>query len=128
MTHGSGRAHPEPATRAAVGGSSHSGRFFSALPVNEVKIDKSFVMEMTSDRYDLAIVRSVIDLASHLGLTVTAEGVEDREPWDALRNMGCTLVQGYYLSRLLPALGLEEWLQDRVAPLQEVTPLVKAAG
>jgi len=101
--------------------------YLKRLPVNEVKVDKSFVVEMTQDHKDLAIVQSVTDLAGHLGLTVTAEGVEDRAAWDTLKSLGCTLAQGYYLSRPLSPLDLEEWLRDRAAPLQEVTSLVEVA-
>ncbi|MBV8463996.1 MAG: GGDEF domain-containing protein [Acidimicrobiales bacterium] len=99
--------------------------YLKRLPVTEVKIDKSFVVDMTRDANDLAIVRSVTDLGGHLGLTVTAEGVEDRAAWDALRGLGCNLAQGYFLSRPLPAHDFEEWMQHRVAPQQELTALTK---
>jgi EAL domain-containing protein (putative c-di-GMP-specific phosphodiesterase class I) len=58
----------------------------------------------------LVIVRSVIDLGRNLGLEVTAEGVENVEAWTALARMGCTMAQGYYLSRPLPAEGLIPWI------------------
>jgi diguanylate cyclase (GGDEF)-like protein len=101
--------------------------YLKRLPVNEVKVDKSFVVDMTQDHKNLAIVQSVTDLAGHLGLTVTAEGVEDRAAWDALKGLGCTLAQGYYLSRALPAHDFEEWLRDRPPPLQALNPLAEVA-
>ncbi|MBV9282774.1 MAG: EAL domain-containing protein [Chloroflexi bacterium] len=80
------------------------------LPVDEIKIDRTFVQNMVHDRDDAAIVQSVVDLAHNLGLTVVAEGCEDRATWDLLRETGCDLVQGYYVSRPLPAADLRLWL------------------
>jgi diguanylate cyclase (GGDEF)-like protein len=68
------------------------------LPVNEIKIDRSFVHNMLHDKSDAAIVRSVISLSQHLGLKVVAEGVENEEVLDELQELGCDYVQGYYLS------------------------------
>jgi EAL domain-containing protein (putative c-di-GMP-specific phosphodiesterase class I) len=79
------------------------------LPVDELKIDKSFVMELTSNRDDAAIVRSTIDLAHCMGLKVTAEGVEDQAIQDLLASMGCDVAQGYHLSRPLPGDAFETW-------------------
>ena len=87
--------------------------YIQRLPVHEIKIDKSFVFPLTTDRGAAAIVTSVIDLARNLGLVVMAEGVEDRRCWDRLAELGCDLAQGYYLSRAIPAKELEEWLTDR---------------
>ncbi len=72
------------------------------LPVDVIKIDKSFVMEMAVDASDAAIVRSTIDLAHNLGLRVVAEGVENQESWRRLREQGCDLAQGFHVSRPLP--------------------------
>ncbi len=83
------------------------------LPVQEIKIDRSFVQRMGSDARDRAIVRSVVDLASGLGMRVVAEGVEDAATWDALRDMGCDAAQGWYLSRAEPAAVLTPWLLER---------------
>jgi diguanylate cyclase (GGDEF)-like protein len=83
-----------------------------ALPVQEVKVDRSFVAHMTSDATDAAIVQATIQLAHSIDLHVVAEGVEDSETWDALAEAGCELVQGYALSRPLPA--------DELAPLLSV--------
>ena len=73
------------------------------LPVDVIKIDKSFVMDMAIDASDAAIVRSTIDLAHNLGLRVVAEGVESHQAWTRLNELGCDLAQGFYVSRPLPA-------------------------
>lgn len=82
------------------------------LPVDEIKIDRSFVMRMSEEHDDVAIVRSTIDLGRNLGLDVVAEGVEIGEIWDKLQELGCQTAQDYYLSRPV----LTEWLRDRVQP------------
>jgi diguanylate cyclase (GGDEF)-like protein/PAS domain S-box-containing protein len=85
------------------------------LPVEEIKVDRSFVMNMTQDDDDATIVRSTIELGHNLGLDVVAEGVESKEVWDRLRVLGCTSAQGYYLSRAVPAAELRTWLLRRRA-------------
>jgi diguanylate cyclase (GGDEF)-like protein len=85
------------------------------LPVDVIKIDKSFVMDMAIDSSDAAIVRSTIDLAHNLGLRVVAEGVESHQAWTRLTELGCDLAQGFYVSRPLPASDLGRLLQDRAA-------------
>jgi len=90
------------------------------LPIHEVKIDKSFVLNLNEDPQDLAIVRSIVDLGSHLKLDVVAEGVEDAAAWSRLVELGCPTAQGYYLSRPMPARSLPAWLAsyDKIqAPL-----------
>jgi diguanylate cyclase (GGDEF)-like protein len=77
--------------------------YLKRLPVDEVKLDKSFVLNMTSDADDAAIVRSTIELAHNLGLQLVAEGVEDQETLELLAALGCDLVQGYHLARPMPA-------------------------
>jgi diguanylate cyclase (GGDEF)-like protein len=79
------------------------------LPVDEVKVDRAFVSKMTTDPADAAIVETTIKLAHALGKRVVAEGVEDEATWQRLADLGCELIQGYVLSRALPAseLGLE---------------------
>lgn len=72
------------------------------LPVSELKIDRSFVKDMERERDDAAIVRSTVDLAHNLGLGVIAEGVESESTLVMLREMGCDMAQGYYISRPLP--------------------------
>jgi len=82
------------------------------LPVDEIKIDKSFVMGMTTVDDDAAIVRTVIDLAHNLRKQVCAEGVENQETWWRLADLGCDLVQGYFISKPIPADEFMQWLVD----------------
>jgi diguanylate cyclase (GGDEF)-like protein len=84
--------------------------YLKRLPVDELKIDKSFVLHMAGDDNDAAIVRSTIGLAHDLGLRVVAEGIEDQATWDLLVALGCDIAQGYYISRPQPAARLGEWL------------------
>jgi diguanylate cyclase (GGDEF)-like protein len=85
--------------------------YLKRLPVDELKIDRSFVTDMEEDDNDAVIVRSTIDLAHNLGLKVTAEGVETRGVWDLLEMLGCDNSQGYFLGRPMPVEKLEPWLQ-----------------
>ncbi|MGH3516566.1 MAG: putative bifunctional diguanylate cyclase/phosphodiesterase [Haloechinothrix sp.] len=87
--------------------------YLRQLPVDEVKIDKSFVLGMGTDLGDLAVVRSIVDLGHSLGLTVVAEGVEEDVARDQLEAMGCDVAQGYLISRPLSEKRLEAWLQAR---------------
>jgi diguanylate cyclase (GGDEF)-like protein len=87
-----------------------------ALPVGEVKIDRSFVARMTSDPVDAAIVEATIQLAHSIGSRVVAEGIEDQITWSSLVANRCELVQGYALSRPLPAAELEELLRAEPVP------------
>jgi EAL domain-containing protein (putative c-di-GMP-specific phosphodiesterase class I) len=84
--------------------------YLKRLPVDELKIDRSFVRHLAQDANDRAIVRSTIGLAHDLGLQVVAEGVEDQAGWDLLGQFGCDLVQGYFVSRPVPAAELARWL------------------
>ncbi len=79
------------------------------MPVDELKIDKSFVTGMLEDESDAMIVRSVIDLAHNIGISVVAEGVETKAIYDRLKEMGCDAVQGFYMERPVPAEDLLEW-------------------
>jgi diguanylate cyclase len=93
------------------------------LPLAEVKIDRSFVLGMATDRGDNAIVRSVIDLAEALGLRAVAEGVEDERTWRLLAAAGCHAAQGWFHARPMPAADLAEWLV-RYRPLRPgLTPV-----
>jgi diguanylate cyclase (GGDEF)-like protein len=87
------------------------------LPLAEVKIDRSFVLGMATDRGDAAIVRSVIDLGEALGLRVVAEGVEDERTWRLLAAAGCHAAQGWFHARPMPAEDLAAWL-TRYRPLR----------
>jgi diguanylate cyclase (GGDEF)-like protein len=97
--------------------------YLKRLPVNEVKVDRSFVMNMANDQDDVVIVRSTVDLARNLGLRVVAEGVEDEAAWDHLRMLGCDAVQGYYLARPMPAAELTRWLANYGANTPMAEPL-----
>jgi predicted signal transduction protein with EAL and GGDEF domain len=87
--------------------------YLKRLPVQEVKIDRSFITGLREQGEDVAIVRAIIDLGRHLGLDVVAEGVEDRATWDLLASLGCDLVQGWHLGRPMPAGDLVPWLTGR---------------
>lgn len=80
------------------------------LAVNEIKIDKSFVLGMLKNNSDATIVRSVIDLGHNLGLQVVAEGVETQELYEAIRSLGCDYAQGYFISRPQDSGALQMWL------------------
>jgi len=86
--------------------------YLKRLPVDELKIDKSFVMDMEENENDAVIVRSTIDLAHNLGLKVTAEGVETQGAWDILEILGCDCSQGYFMGRPMNAEKLELWLRE----------------
>ncbi len=86
--------------------------YLKKLPVNQVKIDKSFIMDMEHNPDDAVIVRSTIDLAHNLSLQVVAEGVENRAILDRLAGLGCDAAQGYYIARPIPAEELSRWLGD----------------
>jgi predicted signal transduction protein with EAL and GGDEF domain len=77
--------------------------YLKRLPIDALKIDKSFVIDMASDQDDAVIVRSTIELGHNLGMEVVAEGVETPEAWRELAELGCDIAQGYLLSRPRPA-------------------------
>jgi diguanylate cyclase (GGDEF)-like protein/PAS domain S-box-containing protein len=84
--------------------------YLRRLPISELKIDRSFVSHMATSEEDAVIVRSTIDLGRNLGLEVVAEGVEDADVLEVLRELGCDVAQGYLLSRPIPAVELTAWL------------------
>jgi EAL domain-containing protein (putative c-di-GMP-specific phosphodiesterase class I) len=86
--------------------------YLKQLPVHEVKIDRSFVMDMADDASNAKIVHSIVELAHNLGLKVAAEGVESAAGWELLHKLACDTAQGYYMSRPLPAEALRAWLQE----------------
>jgi EAL domain-containing protein (putative c-di-GMP-specific phosphodiesterase class I) len=86
--------------------------YLKQLPVSEIKIDKSFVLNMATNNDDSTIVRSTVELGHNLGLKVVAEGVENQSSLEELKGLGCDLVQGFYLTPPLPAEQLESWLHD----------------
>ncbi|MEA2252617.1 MAG: hypothetical protein QOG70_2859, partial [Solirubrobacteraceae bacterium] len=87
--------------------------YLKRLPMDELKIDKSFVMAMETSPADEANVRSTTEMAQRLGLRVVAEGVETPSAWEQLEEYGCDQAQGYYLSRPMPAPEITAWLLDR---------------
>jgi diguanylate cyclase (GGDEF)-like protein len=94
-------------------GTGHSSlNYLLRLPVDELKIDRAFVSNMVDDRSNAVIVRSMIELAHNMGLTVVAEGVEDEATLDRLRALGCEMVQGYLVSRPMAAEEVAVWLED----------------
>jgi diguanylate cyclase (GGDEF)-like protein len=113
------------------GTGSSSLAYLRRLPVHEVKIDRSFVQGMATDPGDLAIVRAVLDLARHFGLTAVAEGVESELTLGLLEEIGCDVGQGFLFSRPLPYERLEAWFgaqtEAEPTPLGEVRRL-RAVG
>jgi diguanylate cyclase (GGDEF)-like protein len=83
------------------------------LPIDEIKVDRSFVMHMHEDANDFMIVRATVELARNLGLRVVAEGVEDLETFDRLADFGCDEAQGYFISRPISAADFTRWLAVR---------------
>ncbi len=86
--------------------------YLSELPVCELKIDRSFVLNMTEHRQSENIVHAVIDLAHNLEMTVVAEGIEDQATLEQLRAMGCDVGQGYFFGKPMPVDELDDWLHD----------------
>jgi len=82
------------------------------LPFTELKIDRSFVMELSQNAEARIIVKSIIDLARNLGLSVCAEGVETRKIWDILASLGCERAQGYFVARPSPGGAITEWARQ----------------
>lgn len=93
--------------------------YLKKLPVDELKIDKSFVLQMDKDENDAIIVRSTIDLAHNLGLKVVAEGVENERIIELLTELGCDTCQGFHLAKPMPVDQFNKWLQE-----QGITPII----
>ncbi len=87
--------------------------YLKRLPVHNIKIDKSFVMNMVTDAGDAVIVKSTIELGHNMGLKVIAEGIENREIWNKLNALGCDEAQGYFISRPLSAAQFEAWFSEK---------------
>jgi diguanylate cyclase (GGDEF)-like protein len=86
--------------------------YLSALPLDELKIDRGFVTDMLDSPTHAAIVRSILELGHNLGLRVVAEGVETEEVLESLTEAGCDVIQGFLLARPMPPAALTAWLQD----------------
>jgi EAL domain-containing protein (putative c-di-GMP-specific phosphodiesterase class I) len=95
--------------------------YLHRLPVDSIKIDKSFVVDMTTNADNTTIVRSTIDLAHGLGTKVVAEGVETEQAYQQLREMGCDTAQGYYIGRPKPAAAIARLFQGTAAA--QVVPI-----
>ena len=93
--------------------------YLRRLPIDEIKIDRSFVQGMGTDLSDLAIVRAIVDLGHSLGLRVVAEGVEEEAARDALREMECDEAQGFLISRPMPLDRFEAWLGSRTVSVYD---------
>ncbi len=98
--------------------------YLKQLPVNELKIDKSFILGVTEDADDVILVRSMIDLAHNMGLSVVAEGVENRETCEMLTDFGCEELQGNYICPPFPAKILERWLIENLSTSKQLCPVV----
>ena len=96
--------------------------YLKRLPVNELKIDKSFVVDMAEDENNAVLVRSIIDLSHNIGRLVVAEGVEDHEVLQLLEMLGCDAVQGHYISRPCNAEDIEAWLHGSPWGLRAENP------
>jgi EAL domain-containing protein (putative c-di-GMP-specific phosphodiesterase class I) len=90
--------------------------YLRRLPVNEVKVDRSFVHRMVDEPDDAAIVRSIVELARTLGLHVVAEGVEDDRTWQALESLGVHEIQGWVVAKAMPLGNLAAWSALRGQP------------
>jgi EAL domain-containing protein (putative c-di-GMP-specific phosphodiesterase class I) len=90
--------------------------YLKNLPVDELKVDRSFVSHMIGNTSDAVIVRSTVDLGRNLGLRVVAEGVEDQATRQQLDALGCEAIQGYHISRPVPADDLLAWIKQQPAP------------
>ena len=86
--------------------------YLKRLPIDELKIDRSFVANMMRNDEDAVIVRSTIDLGQNLGLEIVAEGVEDADALGGLKTLGCDVAQGFYVSRPIPGDALMDWLEE----------------
>ena len=86
--------------------------YLKRLPVSELKIDKSFVMNIEHDQDDVTIVKSTIELGHNLGLKVVAEGIENKNTWNILKAMGCDYGQGYFMAKPMPANKLLDWAEQ----------------
>jgi len=96
--------------------------YIMKLPVQELKIDQSFISRMANDAEISTIVRSTIDLGHNLGLQVVAEGVEDVAVWNMLRSLGCDDAQGYFMSKPLDPGALAHWIRGNAGMFNSSDP------
>ncbi|RLT95333.1 MAG: EAL domain-containing protein [Ketobacter sp.] len=88
--------------------------YLKKLPVDELKIDRSFVMEMASNSEDQLLVKTTLSMGHHLSMVVVAEGIEDEATLRILKDMGCDLAQGYHIARPMPGQDFLKWIAGRV--------------
>jgi len=100
--------------------------YLKRLPVDELKIDKSFVLNMENDVGNAKIVRSTIDLGHNMGLRVVAEGIESEAVWRLLAALGCDQGQGYFMSRAIPGEQMAAWMANWAPPQDVALPLTTA--
>lgn len=90
------------------------------IPFDELKVDRGFVHGAADDAAKHAILEASLAMAKQLGMTTVGEGVEDRADWDSLRDSGCTLAQGYFVARPMPAGAFPKWLEEWQARVPEL--------
>jgi EAL domain-containing protein (putative c-di-GMP-specific phosphodiesterase class I) len=95
--------------------------YLKKLPVDELKIDQTFVFGITTDEDNIVIVRSTIELAQNMGLKVVAEGIEDQATLDLISSLHCDIAQGFHMGRPVPVDQLEQWLIDSPWGLKQAT-------
>ncbi len=100
--------------------------YLKQLPVDEIKIDKSFVISMMQDSNDAVIVKSTIDLAHNMGLSVVAEGIESEDIWRSLDEMKCDLAQGFFMCKPVAPDTLTDWLNSSEYALRRTQHEIKA--
>jgi len=88
--------------------------YFKNIPANELKIDKSFILNIQSNDMDKHIVKTVINMAHGFGLNVVAEGIEDIETYEALKALDCDIAQGYYLAKPMPLHEFTDWVNNHI--------------
>jgi EAL domain-containing protein (putative c-di-GMP-specific phosphodiesterase class I) len=93
------------------------------FPVSGLKIDKSFVMNLTNDDNDAIIVRSTTDLAHNMGLKVVSEGIENQDVYDIVEMLGCDCGQGYFIAKPMSAESLIEWLDNYAQMAKNVSAI-----
>ena len=86
--------------------------YINKLPIDEVKIDKSLIFDLSTGTEDQVIVKTTLDMAQNLGYRVVAEGVENQEMLDILNQLGCDTIQGYFLARPMPLAALLTWFTE----------------
>jgi EAL domain-containing protein (putative c-di-GMP-specific phosphodiesterase class I) len=96
--------------------------YLKDFPVHELKIDRAFITNLTTDHNDMVIVKSAMELGHNLGLSIVAEGVEDQATMLALKALGVDVAQGFHLGRPMPEHLLQQWMADRGAAVTGLLP------